>query len=127
MWLHSDRAFSSPNRAEPSMISIVRECDQSSVSSGQVARGCSMPQIMMHEPAMLYRKMDDVAHPGRRDWETVVARGPFIVMAYGYLAFDPEHRASFCVRSESREVTPEEIEQAVREWDGRKESIAPGS
>ena len=106
---------------------IVGDLDRSSVLGGQVARGCSMPQITMHEPAMLYRKMGDITQPGRRDWETVVARGPFIVMAHGYLAFDPEHRASFCIRSETREVTPEEIEQAVRDWNGRKESIAPES
>jgi hypothetical protein len=81
----------------------------------------------MNEPAMLYRRMSDVAHPGRREWETVIARGPFIVMAAGYLAFDPEHRASFCIRSESREVTPDEIERAVREWNARKDHPTPES
>jgi hypothetical protein len=106
---------------------IVRELDRRSALGGEVARGWSVPQITMHEPAMLYRKMSEVGQPGRRDWETVVARGPFIVMAHGYLAFDPEHRASFCIRSETREVSPEEIEQAVRDWNARKESIAPES
>jgi hypothetical protein len=46
-------------------------------------------------------------------------------MAVGYLAFDPEHRASFRIRSETREVTPDEIEQAVREWNaGNKGLVA---
>jgi len=84
-----------------------------------------MPQITMHEPAILYRRQSDTANPGRPEWETIIARGPFIVMAVGYLAFDPEHRALFRIRSETREVTPEEIEQAVREWNGGKEHPVP--
>lgn len=86
-----------------------------------------MPQITMHEPAILYRRQGDAANPGRPEWETIIARGPFIVMAVGYLAFDPEHRAFFRIRSETREVTPDEIEQAVREWNTGKHDLVPDS
>ena len=101
--------------------------DQNSVLGGKVGRCGVVPRITMNEPAMLYRKMGDTTHPGRRSWETVIARGPFIVMAAGYLAFDPELRASFSIRSETREVTPEEIEEAVREWNSHKQDLAPGT
>ncbi len=84
-----------------------------------------MPPITMNEPAILYRRQSDAGNPGRAEWETIIARGPFIVMAVGYLAFDPEHRALFRIRSETREVTPDEIEQAVREWNaGNKGLVA---
>jgi len=86
-----------------------------------------MPPITMNEPAILYRRQRDAANPGRPEWETIIARGPFIVMAAGYLAFDPEDRALFRIRSETREVTPDEIEQAVREWNAGKESLFPDS
>jgi len=101
--------------------------DQSSLLSGKVARCGVVPRITMNEPAMLYRKMGDTTNPGRRSWETVIARGPFIVMAAGYLAFDPELRASFSIRSETREVSPDEIEEAVREWNAHKRDLAAGS
>lgn len=101
--------------------------DQNSVLGGKVGRCGVVPRITMNEPAMLYRKMGDTTHPGRRSWETVIARGPFIVMAAGYLAFDPELRASFSIRSETREVTPEEIEEAVREWNSHKQDLTPGT
>jgi hypothetical protein len=100
--------------------------DEDSVPGGKVVQAGVVLPITMNEPAMLYRRTADAANPERRAWETIIARGPFIVMAAGYLAFDPEHRTSFSIRTETREVMPDEIEEAVQEWNAGKQRLASG-
>lgn len=75
-----------------------------------------MPKIAMDEPATLCRRIGNVIHSGRDEPEMVVATGPFIIMAAGYLALDATDRDAFCIRCAQGEVESSEVEEAMLEW-----------
>lgn len=77
-------------------------------------------QIDMNAPATLCRiKESSVdARPGKSRDAVVVARGPFLIMAHGYLAQTSEDRPAFWIKSAGRNVMPAEIEEVMRVWQG---------
>ena len=75
-----------------------------------------MPRSAMNTPSVLYRmaKNDDVKAP--HDRRIVIAKGPFIIMAYGYLSLPLETRSSAWIQCPDGDVMPDEIETVMRHW-----------
>ncbi len=70
----------------------------------------------MNMPSILYRmaRSDDIAEPHNRG--IVIAKGPFIIMAYGYLSLSLETRSSAWINCSHGDVMPDEIETVMRQW-----------
>lgn len=81
-----------------------------------------MAKIAMDEPATLCRRIGNVSPSGRDEPEMVVAKGPFIIMAAGYLALAVADRDAFCIRCAQGEVESTEVEEAMLEWKRRGSS-----
>src|SRR3982751_4260868 len=75
-----------------------------------------MPRTAMNVPSILYRMAgnEDVAEPSERG--IVVAKGPFIFMAYGFLSLPLETRSSAWINCPDGDVMPGEIEAIMRQW-----------
>ena len=57
---------------------------------------------------------DDVAEP--TDRKVIIAKGPFIIIAYGYLSLPLETRGSAWINCPDGDVMPGEIETMMRQW-----------
>ena len=75
-----------------------------------------MPKTVMNTPSILYRMVgnDDVSEP--RERRVAIAKGPFIIMAYGYLSLSLEKRRSAWINCPHGDVMPDEIETVMRQW-----------
>jgi len=86
-----------------------------------------MPRTAMNAPSILYRMAgnEDVAEP--REGGIVVAKGPFIFMAYGYLSLPPETRRAAWINCPGGDVMPDEIEAIMRQWHQHAQFIPDAS
>lgn len=69
--------------------------------------------------ASLRRRLGDVARPRASDREIIVATGPLPIMAAGYLALEPDHRAAFSVQIRGGTIDPATLPEIVRQWEMR--------
>ena len=70
----------------------------------------------MNTPCILYRMARNNDSTGPRERRIVIAKGPFIIMAYGYLSLPPETRSSAWINCPDGDVMPGEIESVMRQW-----------
>jgi len=85
-----------------------------------------MPRIAMNMPSILYRmaRNDDSTELSER--RVIIARGPFIIMAYGYLSLPLEIRSSAWINCPDGDVMPGEIEAVMQQWHQHAQ-FTPGS
>ncbi len=74
-----------------------------------------MALLPVDVPAAIYRRARD-AEPGVAGEETLVAKGPLVIMAHGLMAIAPEDRDAFCIRCALGCFDAGEIEEALRGW-----------
>jgi len=73
------------------------------------------PKTAMKTPSVLCRtaKNDDVMKHHDR---IIIAKGPFIIMAYGYLSLPEATRGCAWIQCPHGDVMPDEIETVMRQW-----------
>ncbi len=72
----------------------------------------------LNTPAELHRKVGMAISDPELDGDIVVARGPFIILACGFMALDVKDRGALWISCPSGVLTAGEVEDAVRHWRG---------
>ncbi len=83
-----------------------------------------MFHMAMNVPASLRCKADHEQSSASNHADIVVAQGPFIIMAYGYLSLSLEKRRSCWIGTATGNVLPDEIEEVMHRWHARTKLVA---
>jgi hypothetical protein len=75
-----------------------------------------MPKTAMNTPSILYRMVKNGVILESHDRRVVIAKGPFIIMAYRYLSLSLEDRRFAWITCPHGDVMPDEIETVMRQW-----------
>ena len=70
----------------------------------------------MKTPSILYRMARREEVTGACEQRIIIAKGPFIFMAYGYLSLPRDARGSAWITCPHGDVLPDEIETVMRQW-----------
>jgi hypothetical protein len=68
-----------------------------------------MQALPMDIPAEIHRWVEDGS-------DVTVAKGPLVIMAHGLMSIDPAERCQFWIHSALGDLSPQQIEEALRRW-----------
>ncbi|MEP7005053.1 MAG: hypothetical protein ABI810_03655 [Sphingomonas bacterium] len=75
-----------------------------------------MLKTAMNAPSILYRMARNEDSTESSERRIIIAKGPFIILAYGYLSLPLEVRCAAWINCPDGDVMSGEIEAVMRQW-----------